>query len=74
MVETHGHCLKHVGRALLNGHFKYVDNQGDLDELYDLDADPYELKNLVEVAGFEKVVDDMRRRLAGWQERVGDVP
>ncbi len=72
MVETHGHHREHVGRALLTDRHKYVANQGDLDELYDLQRDPYELANLVDDPAGADVSADLRRRLADWQRQTGD--
>jgi arylsulfatase A-like enzyme len=74
MVEHHGHSSKCVGRVLLHGRYKYVRNEGDLDELYDLHDDPYELRNLAADARFAATRADMARRLATWQERTGDRP
>ncbi|MHB1319272.1 MAG: sulfatase-like hydrolase/transferase [Anaerolineae bacterium] len=47
--------------------WKYVhDPMGDLDELYDLVNDPWELTNVVGEPGHAAVVADMQRRLADW--------
>lgn len=47
--------------------WKYVhDSMGDLDELYDLVNDPWELHNVAGEAKHAGVLADMRRRLAGW--------
>jgi arylsulfatase A-like enzyme len=40
--------------------------------LYDLQTDPYELKNLAEEAGARTLREDMDRRLAQWMEKTGD--
>ncbi|MBI1388724.1 MAG: sulfatase-like hydrolase/transferase [bacterium] len=40
--------------------------------LFDLDADPYEMNNLVENAQHKQIVDDMDRRLQDWMKRTGD--
>ena len=53
--------------------WKYVhDAMGDLDELYDLAADPWELTNLAANANVADVVNDMRRRLADWAAATED--
>jgi len=72
MCETHGHHQEHVGRALLAGRYKHVANRGDLDELYDLEDDPFELANLVSDPARAAVLADMRQRLARWQRRTED--
>ena len=47
--------------------WKYVhDPMGDLDELYDLKCDPWELENVAARIENRDVVSDMRRRLADW--------
>ena len=47
--------------------WKYVhDPMGDLDELYDLTNDPWELRNVAEAAGNRDVLSEMRVRLADW--------
>ena len=47
--------------------WKYVhDPMGDLDELYDLVRDPWELENRASDRAYRDVVCDMRLRLADW--------
>ena len=47
--------------------WKYVhDPMGDVDELYDLQADPWELTNVAGLSGKQSVLADMRLRLADW--------
>ncbi len=45
---------------------------GDLDELYDLQEDPWELENVVAVAALEAVVAEMKGRLGDWSIRTED--
>jgi len=40
--------------------------------LYDLERDPYELKNLADDPGSKTLQEDMERRLAQWMDRTGD--
>ena len=51
--------------ALRTDQYKYIWYHGvwDLDELYDLKADPREQYNLTEVPQFRKIRDEMRKRL-----------
>jgi arylsulfatase A-like enzyme len=73
MCETHGHGEDHIGRLVVTDRRKYVANRGQMDELYELESDPYELVNLVGDPAHEDVLSDMRARLAEWQRRTGDV-
>lgn len=42
------------------------------EELYDLTADPNELKNLAADPGSAKVLDDLRAKLADWRKKTAD--
>ncbi len=50
-------------RTLVDGHYKYNATQGDIDELYDLDHDPFEMHNLVFEQCYQKKRVEMRGRL-----------
>jgi len=53
--------------------WKYVhDPSGDLDELYDLEKDPWELSNLVEKPGYEPIRNELQNRLLNWAIRTED--
>jgi arylsulfatase A-like enzyme len=69
----HGYGLHHVVRAQLAGGYKYIDNDGQLDELYHLETDPYELHNLIDDPAHQSALIDMRQRLREWQEQTGDL-
>ncbi len=60
-------------RIVSDKRFKYVFNAFSFDELYDLEADPHEMKNLAQDASYEPV----KKRLIGefwrWVERSDDV-
>ncbi|MEM1210919.1 MAG: sulfatase [Planctomycetota bacterium] len=43
-------------------------------ELYDLNADPYELNNLYGQPGTESLTEYLRQRLSALQQRIGDKP
>lgn len=54
-------------------HWKYVhDPMGDLDELYDLQNDPWELSNLIDNPAHAAVLADLRLRLADWSIETED--
>lgn len=52
-------------RAIRTEKYKYVWNMTDIDELYDLEADPGEKKNLIGDPDMEEVLRDLRLRLYG---------
>jgi len=53
--------------------YKYVYYPYDLDELHDLEADPWEMHNLAQEPGAASILADMKARMVRWMERVGDV-
>jgi choline-sulfatase len=53
--------------------WKYVhDPMGDLDELYDLKTDPWELRNRIDDPSCEGIISDLSRRLLEWSIRTED--
>ena len=74
MVETYGHGFGtiEIGRALLMGRHKLIAWQQHPSELYDLEADPYELHNLYGAAGMAGVSAALEAELARWQRETGD--
>jgi arylsulfatase A-like enzyme len=50
-------------RAISTKDFKYVYNGFDFDELYDLRADPHEMKNLADDSSYDEVKHDLLRRM-----------
>jgi arylsulfatase A-like enzyme len=59
-------------RLVVDHRFKYVWNQGDLDELYDLEADPFELRNLIDDASLAKERAHLWQRLIDWMAHTAD--
>ena len=72
--ETHGHGYGQelIGRMIVYNNYKYIYNKGYIDELYNLEKDPYELNNLIKDKKYEKLIIDMRNRLEKWQEATDD--
>ena len=54
------------------GHWKYVFNGFDRDELYDLKADPHELHNLAAEPEHAERLVEMARRMWRWVRSTGD--
>ncbi len=74
MIETFGHGYGHnyPGRGILAGRYKYVTFGAQGHELYDLERDPYELKNLVNTSAYASLLQDLQLQLQDWQARTED--
>lgn len=74
MCETYGHGYGVTirGRMFVKDNYKYVCTENDLDELYDLENDPYETRNLVFSPEFDVLKDSMRRLLNKSQKENDD--
>lgn len=59
-------------RAVRDERHKYVWSPQDVDELYDLDQDPHEMRNLATAPAVADVRDGLRRRLLDWLDETGD--
>ena len=62
----------YVERMLRDRRFKYVWNPTDVDELYDLEADPWELCNIVAQPDSQVTLSAMRTRLLNLLTEQGD--
>lgn len=62
-TQSNGNELYGIQRSVSTRKWKYVCNGFDYDELYDLEADPGEMRNLAADAKYRDVVHDMCRRL-----------
>ena len=72
MCTHHGHGRPCFQRMLRWRNMKYVAHLDDLDELYDLDVDPYELRNVIEKPSMKDVLGQMRQRLLRWMDECND--
>ena len=59
-------------RLVTDNRLKYVWHWEDLDELYDLSADPYERFNLIDDVSMEPVVMEYRSVLHRWMQETAD--
>ena len=59
---------------LRDGDWKYVRNRHDIDELYDLAADPREMRNLAATPAHGERVTAMRHQVAGLLLTTGPGP
>jgi choline-sulfatase len=62
-AEFHGQRFFYTQRVLWRDNLKYVFNGFDVDELYDLAADPYEMVNLALEAAYRPALEEMAGRM-----------
>ncbi|WP_409969373.1 sulfatase-like hydrolase/transferase [Bengtsoniella intestinalis] len=72
MAEFHGLRYFYTQRIVWSEQYKYVFNAFDCDELYDLDADPYELKNLGQDPAYTPVVKQLCSKMWELAEKSND--
>lgn len=72
--ESHGEVWGYSSQRMVRTEqWKYVYQPHDLDELYDLEADPAEMNNLVNDPEHADVLDGMKARLIGWNDATNDM-
>lgn len=59
-------------RAVFDGRHKLVINLLDTDELYDLETDPLEMRNLIADPVFAAIRDHLHREIVAWMNRTRD--
>ena len=59
-------------RAICNERYKYVWNPQDINEFYDLAADPHEMTNLANQPDTADIESDLHNQLIDWLNQVGD--
>ncbi|MGH2367556.1 MAG: sulfatase-like hydrolase/transferase [Chloroflexota bacterium] len=73
-VQYHGEGISLYSiRALRTERYKYVYYPFDRDELYDLQEDPWELRNLIDEPSLQPVLAELRARLVRRMEQADDV-
>jgi len=71
--EHHGHYGEYVFQRFLRyDRYKYVAHLEDIDELYDLEADPYELENRVDDPELADIRAELQRRLLARMDEADD--
>ena len=77
LCAYYGGEFLYTQRIAITDRFKYVFNGFDIDEMYDLERDPDEMRNVVNEAEYGKWTADMRARLyemmARFHDPYGDV-
>lgn len=71
-AEFHGTRLNYTQRIVWHGRHKYVFNGFDFDELYDLQADPHERRNLAPDDRYASLLEEMVTRMWRQVRRLGD--
>jgi arylsulfatase A-like enzyme len=71
-AEFFGQRFVYTQRLVWHGRWKYVFSPGGIDELYDLDADPGEMRNLADDPAHRDVLLDMVQRMWRKMEAIGD--
>ena len=61
-------------QAIRSDQYVYVETEGDLSELYDLEKDPYQLNNQVENEEYTAVVERLNAMLAEERESIPSLP
>lgn len=59
-------------RMVTDNRLKYVWNRGETDELYDLEADPAEMCNLIDHTTYYQAITKLQDALRAWMEKTGD--
>lgn len=57
-----------IRRAAITRQYKYIYDPRDIAELYDLEADPLEMKNLAQEARYADVVATLHAECKAWHE------
>jgi arylsulfatase A-like enzyme len=71
-IESHGHFTTILSRSIIYNNFKYTWNANYIDELYDLDNDPFELNNLINENDYVVIKSEMQARLKKWRKKTRD--
>lgn len=73
-VEYNGNAAPDAfQRCVVQGRHKYIHNEGDRDELYDLQTDPWEQRNVAHEPASRELRRELRARLSRWMRDTGDL-
>ena len=72
-AEFHGYepCLTSI-RMVRTKKWKYIYNPFSIDELYDMESDPFEIHNLAPRIGHKAVLSRMKERMIEWMRSTND--
>ena len=74
VAEFHGHKFAYEQRMLRTDRYKFVLNQSDTAELYDLQEDPHELDNRIDDPEYGEIVAELYQRLLDRLDETDDEP
>lgn len=66
VAQSFGNHFRCDVRMIVDRRYKYVFRPGDIDELYDLASDPWEMRNLIDEPRHRPVLADLRGKLTAW--------
>jgi choline-sulfatase len=72
LCAYYGGEFLYTQRIAINRRYKYIFNGFDFDELYDLERDPGEIRNVVDTPEYRRQTGDMRQRLWAMMNRFED--
>jgi arylsulfatase A-like enzyme len=72
ICEHNGHGENILQRIVIHDRYKYVAALYDGDEMYDLTADPFEFRNIVDEPQYQEVASELRQRIIAHIERTRD--
>jgi len=72
MCEHHGHGTVCFQRYLRYKNYVYIAHLDDIDELYDIENDPFQLKNKINDTEMKPILNEMKKRLYKQMEKYKD--
>lgn len=54
------------------GRYVYIETEGDKSEFYDLDEDPYQLDNAIDILEYQQIIEYMKSKLAELKAKAGE--
>jgi len=70
--EFHGHRFFYSTRMVRTRKWKYIFNAADIDELYNIYEDPWELENLIDNKRYSHIIKNLREKLIEWMQSTDD--
>jgi arylsulfatase A-like enzyme len=71
-LQCNGVEIYYTQRTVMNKQYKFVYNAADIDELYDLRRDPYEMRNVVDEERMHPIKEAMFARMWEHARKTGD--